>query len=222
MRFDLAKTKVPELEFRSDESSSFDFTHGRVLDFDIEARPLGWYGGDFVHKEPTVIAAAWVDDPDNVMSWHIVGGSRHRSSMRKMLLGFRELYEQAGVVTGHYIRGYDLPSIQAACIEFDVPLLGPKLTSDTKGDLVKFQGVSKSQENLGGMLGTAAPKIGMNMEDWRRANRLDPEGIAFAVERCEGDVRQHIEMRAKMLDLGILSPPSLWDPGTGKIPGYSA
>lgn len=202
-------------------SFEIGFDAERILDFDIEARPLGWYGGDWVHKEPTVIAAAWVDDPDNVMSWHITKAN-HRRSMRKMLASFKALYDEAGVVTGHYIRGYDLPGLQAACIEFDVPLLGPKMTQDTKGDLVKFQGLSKSQENLGGLLGTVAPKIGMHMDEWREANRLNPDGIKRAVERCEGDVRQHIQMRAEMLRLGILSPPKVWEPGAGNIPGYVA
>ena len=38
----------------------------RVLDFDVEARPLHWISGDYVSKEITAIAWAWVDKPDDV------------------------------------------------------------------------------------------------------------------------------------------------------------
>ena len=194
---------------------------GRVLDFDIESRPLGWYGGEYVHQEVTVIAAAWVDDPDTMYSWHLEPGGNHVRSMKRMLNGFRELYDEAGMVTGHYIRGFDLPQIQAALIEYDLPLLGEKLTQDTKSDLIKFQGLSKSQQNLGGLFGTEAPKIGMHMHEWREGNRLQKSGIELVVERCEGDVRQHIQMRERMLEAGVLMAPKIWEPGHGKATAYT-
>lgn len=195
----------------------------RVLDFDIEARPLGWYGGDFVHKEPTMISSCWTDDTSTMETGFIHGiGRAHRSSMRKMLLDFKKRYDEADIVAGHYIRGYDLPGIQAALIEYDLPLLGPKLTSDTKGDLIKFSGLSKSQQNLGGMLGIESPKIGMSMDDWRRANRLQKDGIQFSMDRCEGDVIQNIEMRNEMKRRGILGPPKVWEPSASIMPKYEA
>ena len=190
---------------------------GRTLHFDIEARPLGWYGGDFTHKEPTAIAWAWADNPEQVWVEMLTPAP---TSGQTMLKRFHRAYQEADIVSGHYIRGFDLPALQAAYAEYGLPGLGPKLTSDTKADLVSLHGISKSQENLGSWLGIDAPKVGMSMEDWRRANRLTPEGRALVRERVVGDVRQHIQLRAALMDAGLLGPPKLWTPG-GKTPGYT-
>lgn len=195
-------------------------TKPKVLDFDIESRPLGWYGGDFVHSEPTIIAASWVGQK-KVHSWHL-RLEDHATSMEEMLLGFKALYDEADIVTGHYIRGYDLTRIQEALFEFGLPLLGQKWTSDTKGDLIKLSGISKSQQNLGSVVDTPAPKVGMSMMDWRKANRLEPAGIELALERCVGDVIQHKQMRQELIEAGVLGPGKLWHPGPGLIPGYEA
>lgn len=191
----------------------------KILDFDIESRPLGWYGGDFVHSEPTIIAASWIGD-DEVFSWNL-SQRNHRSSMTRMLLGFKKLYDEADIVTGHYIRGYDLTRIQSALFEFELPLLEEKWTSDTKEDLIKLTGISKSQQNIGSVVETEAPKVGMSMMDWRKANRLEPDGIALALERCIGDVIQHKQMRQQLIDAGVLKPGKLWTPGTGIISAYT-
>lgn len=185
-----------------------------VLDIDIECRPLHWYGGDFVSKEITAIAWAWSHvrrprvevtllTPDNEVS--------------DLLEEFLPVLAEADIVTGHFIRGFDLPLIQGAALEAEMPLVGALLTQDTKLDLLAFQGLSKSQESLGALLGLNAPKVQMNQATWREANRLTDEGIALTRQRVVGDVKQHIEMRTRMLDLGILGPPKPWVPvGAGE------
>lgn len=195
------------------------FSAQRVLNFDIEVRPLGWYGGDWVHKEATVIACAWEDDVEGTLDAYYL--DRRAGSAEKMLKAFKKRYDQADIVAGHYIRGFDLPTLQAGYAEYGLPLLGPKRTSDTKESLVKLQGISKSQENLASWLGIVSPKIGMNMEDWRKANRLTPEGIDYAVERAMGDVKQNIEMRAELLRRGLLGPTKTWEPGTSSGGKYT-
>lgn len=186
----------------------------RILDFDTEARPLSWYGGDWVTKEITSIAAQFVGQK-KVYCWLL---GRHTSE--EILEGFVKLYEDADMVTGHYIRGYDLPVVNGALLEFGYPPLGPKLTHDTKLDLVKFSGLSKSQENLGAMLGLEHPKVQMDQAKWRKANRLTSEGIRLTRQRVTGDVRQHIEMRAVLMERGMLGPPRLWSPSAGPSSGY--
>lgn len=203
---------------RREEPRRESSTPLRVLHFDIEARPLGWYGGDFTHKEPTAIAWAWADDPDRVRVEML---TPHPNSAETMLKRFYAAYEEAGIVSGHYIRGFDLPALQAAYAEYGLPLLGPKLTSDTKADLPSLHGISKSQENLGSWLGIEAPKVGMSMEDWRRANRLTEAGRALVRERVVGDVQQHIQLRAALMERGLLGPPKLWS-GVGKASKYEA
>ncbi len=189
----------------------------RILDFDTEARPLSWYGGDFVTKEITAIAAQFIGEKK--MHVWMLG----EVEPEEMLDGFLKLYTEADIVTGHFIRGYDLPVVNGALLDFGRPPLGEKLTSDTKGDLVKLQGLSKSQENLGALLGLDAPKVQMDQAKWREANRLTRAGIKLTKERVTGDVRQHIELRQKLIDNGWLGPPRVWSPGSGpSSPSYEA
>ena len=177
----------------------------RVLDFDCEARPLHWISGDYVSKELTAIAWAWVDKPE-VVTCYLLG----ESEPVEMLQAFAAVYAQADMVTGHFIRGYDLPLVNGAMTEYQLPILGDKLTHDTKLDLVKRSGLSGSQENLGAMLCLAHPKVKMNQSRWRDANRLTPSGFKAVRERVIGDVQQHIEMRQRLLELGYLGSPKVW------------
>lgn len=188
----------------------------RVLDFDVEARPLHWISGDYVSKEITAIAWAWCDAPEQVACF-LLG----ETDPIDMLLAFRAAYEQADLVTGHFIRGYDLPMVNGALTEYQLPTLSDKLTHDTKLDLVRRQGLSSSQENLGAMLNLEHGKVKMDQRKWREANRLTPEGLAAVRERVTGDVQQHIEMRKRLLDLGYLAPPVLWKSGVAQQPIYT-
>lgn len=188
----------------------------RVLDFDVEARPLHWISGDYVSKEITAIAWAWVDAPDEV-TCYLLGDSRPAV----MLQAFRAAYERADMVTGHFIRGYDLPMINGALTEYQLPALPDKLTQDTKLDLVRRAGLSGSQENIGAMLDLENPKVKMDQKKWRDANRLTPEGLKAVRERVTGDVKQHIEMRRRLLELGYLGPPVLWKGGAAKVEAYT-
>jgi len=176
----------------------------KVLDFDIECRPLAWLGGDFVTKEITAIAAKFLDE-DPIYCWLLGVDEPER-----MLVEFVELYDRADVVTGHYIRGYDLPTINGALHEYGQPPLDTKLTHDTKLDLIKQQGISGSQENLAAMLGITAPKIQMNNVKWREANRLTEDGLRLTRERAVGDILQHIELRQALMDQGWIGLPKIW------------
>jgi hypothetical protein len=188
----------------------------RVLDFDVEARPLHWISGDYVSKEITAIAWAWVDRPDDV-TCYLLG----ESDPIAMLQAFHRAYDAADMVTGHFIRGYDLPMVNGALTEYQLPALGAKLSHDTKLDLIRRQGLSGSQENLGTMLGLERGKVKMDQARWRAANRLTAEGLASVRERCVGDVQQHIEMRKRLMDLGYLGGPVLWKSGVPSEPVYT-
>jgi hypothetical protein len=67
-----------------------------------------------------------------------------------------------------------------------------------------------SQEALGAMLRLEAPKVQMNHWKWRTANRLDEEGIELTRERVVGDILQHVQLRAELVEKGWLKPPSQW------------
>lgn len=180
----------------------------RILDFDIEARPLSWIAADYVSKEVTAIAWKWVGERGPV-ECVLLG----ELDLRAVLLAFVEQYDQATMVTGHYIRGYDLPTLNGAMLEVGLPPLANKLASDTKLDLKKKSGLGGSQRDLAAMLGVGAGKYEMNQSMWRAANRLTPEGLAETRKRCVGDVKQHIELRARLLDAGFLEPPKVWRNG---------
>jgi hypothetical protein len=192
-------------------AKSIELYGGGVLDFDIECRPLGWLGGDRVHQEPTAIASAWIVDGQPKDMQVLLLNKRNGSDLR-MLREFRKRYDKADLVTGHYIRGFDLPQLNGAMIEQGLEPLSRKMTHDTYGDLVKHAGLSKSQENLGSMLGIEAPKVKMNMTMWRKANRLTNEGFALTYQRVAGDVVQHVEMRRVLMERNLLKAPRWWTP----------
>ena len=184
----------------------------RILDFDVEARPLHWISGDYVSKEITAMAWAWTDQPEDV-TCYLLG----ETDPIDMLRAFVEAFNASDMVTGHYIRGYDLPMVNGALTEYGLPALGKKLSHDTKLDMVRRQGLSSSQENIGAMLKLNHPKVKMDQAKWRDANRLTPEGLRLARERVVGDVRQHIEMRQRLMELGYLAPPKVWEPGATPV-----
>lgn len=181
----------------------------RVLDFDCEARPLGYYGDDQTHKEITVAAWKWVGEPADVEVRALTKDDRTR---RRMLVDFRIAYNQADMVVGHYIRGFDLPLVNAMLGELGEPSLDQKLSHDTKLDLVKLHGVSKSQINLSSMLDVEVEKRQMTMQAWRRANRLEKGGVEAAKDRARFDVLQNIALREALVDRGLLGPPRVWRP----------
>lgn len=178
-----------------------------MLDFDTENRPLTYVGSDFTFGELTAIAACWADTPRKPKCW-LLGDT----TQPEMLAGFLELYEQAGIVTGHNLVKHDLPRVNASLVEAGMPPLKPKLVSDTYRDLVKWADLSKAQGALGEMLGLAADKYDMSQQKWRDANRLTPKGLAETRKRVVTDVRQHIQLRAALLERGLLKPPKVWAP----------
>lgn len=183
----------------------------RILDFDIENRPLSYLGMDFTTSDITAIAWSWVGEK-RVHCAALADESDSYMTQDEMLHRFLDAYEAADVVTGHYIRKHDLPIINGALLEHDIVQLSPKLTCDTKMDLVKRSGISASQESLAEMYGIPAGKYHMSQTKWREANRLTPEGIALTRKRVIDDVIQHKALRERLLEAGALHPPKVWRP----------
>ena len=188
----------------------------RVLDFDIENRPLSYLGSDFTTAEVTAIAWAWTDTPEDV-TVYLLG----EHDLPYILSAFVDAYNQADIVTGHYIRGHDLPMLNGALMECRMAPLGDKRVCDTKIDMMRCKGLSLSQESLGAMFRLDYAKEQMNQIKWRAANRLTPEGLAEVRRRVVGDVRQHIGLRQELLSLGYLGPPTMWRSGSAHIPEYA-
>lgn len=180
----------------------------RVLDFDIENRPLSYIGSDFTSSDVTAIAAGWCDEAD--VDVRLL--TKDASTQARMLKWFVGLYDQADVVTGHYIRRHDLPIVNGALIELGLPALGEKLVQDTKIDLVRKGDLPGSQEALSAMFGLPDAKHHMDQAQWRAANRLTPAGLEQTRKRVVDDVIQHQGLRLRLIEAGALNPPRMWYP----------
>lgn len=194
----------------------------KILDFDVECRPMAWYGGDWVTKEITAIAWRFLHEPEEKTHFWLLEPSRtweaHQDKKRRGIARFLKAYDNCDVVTGHYIRGFDLPLVNGTCVRLGLPPLGDKLSHDTKGDLITMQGLSKSQQNLGATLDLKHEKEMMNTYLWEIGNSLVTEGRAESKRRVVGDVNQHIEFRQALLDRNALLAPKVWTCGTVAAP----
>lgn len=179
----------------------------RILDFDIENRPISYWRPDQPTSEITAIAWAFVDSPME-MSTALLGEMKPQH----MLEHFLEAYNQADMVAGHYIRKHDLPTINAHLVEYGLPKLTPKLTCDTCLDYTKRLGQPATQEYLSEIMGVTIGKEHMTQKDWREANRLTEKGLNRTFVRVTTDVRQNILLREELLKRNLLKTPKVWSP----------
>jgi len=189
----------------------------RILDIDLENRPLSYLGSDWTTDEITAIAYSWADQKavhtfllNREGEYEDDAGAPYYPAL--MLEYLKRVLLEADVVTGHFIRRHDLPLLNGACLEYGLHPLPELLTQDTKSDLVSAKGMSKSQENLGEALNLPAPKQHMNQVEWRRANRLTTNGVALTRARVVADVVQHKALRKALVAQGLLRPPCIWRP----------
>ena len=206
----------------------------RILDFDIENRPLSYWAPDMPTADITSIASAWRGDHDSMEVLLLAPPCWHKGheescpemppflvSTREMLLRFKARYDEADMVTGHYIRKHDLPIINGALYDEGLPLLGPKLTSDTKLDMMKKADIPATQEFLLELLdpqcniGIPLIKYHMSQRTWREANRLTRKGTEQTRIRVQNDVHAHEHMRDEMIRREMLRGPKMWNPGGG-------
>ncbi len=182
-----------------------------MLDFDIENRPLSyWYDGNPT-AEITAIAWGWHDE-DEVHCGMVNGKTESAffDSMEDMLVRFCTAYDQADMVTGHYIRKHDLPIINGALMEMKMAPLRSKLTHDTKLDLLRISGLPASQEALGCMYNLEADKHHMNAFTWRSPNRMF--NVSESHDRVTSDVVQHKELYKALQEARYLKAPKYWRP----------
>lgn len=189
----------------------------RTLDFDIENRPLSYWVPD--RPSAQVTAIAWSFIGERAVECFLLeppgeGGNEDADyeSTLNMLEAFRAAYDAADVVTGHYIRRHDLPILNGAYAEAGLPPLEAKLASDTKLDLIGWKDLPQSQEYLSDMYGLSKPKHHMSQHEWRESNRLTARGREFTRQRVVKDVQQHKQLRAHLVEAGVLAPPQLWEP----------
>lgn len=180
-----------------------------VLDFDIETRRIGFHNAGRFNPdgcEPVAIAVSWLGT-DEVQVWR-----RPKLKLRTLLANFRRLWDEADMVTGHYIRKFDIPIINGQLLEQNLPLLTEMWTQDTKGDLKDMAGLSQSQENLAEMFRIGSKKFHMNDYMWRGVARLEPAFMDACEERVSSDIHQHKALRETLLKRDAMRERKLWRP----------
>lgn len=186
----------------------------RVLDFDLECRPGFWYAGDFVSKIPAAAAWKWIGERGAVQSVVVEGPSKDEAG--RVVGAILSAVLEADMVTGHYVRGFDMPLLNAAAMRFGFDPLPNVLVQDTKTDLMKAHGVSKSLENLVALFELRHPKVHQNLQAWEDGLAFfEEDGLEAVRRRVVGDVRSHVELRARMLGAGLMGPPKVWQSEAG-------
>lgn len=189
---------------------------GRVLGFDLESKPLAFWGDWGPTAEITAFCWKWRDEPHaHTMllsadgTWDLDG--EQSVSDQAAYRSFANTLETADVVYGHNIRGFDLPLLNAGLLRRELSPLKSMLTTDTLKDLPKRKDMSASLENLAAMYQLDEEgKKHMSVMDWERANKLTPGGVLKARERVVSDVLLQERLRDRLLELGLLKAPRVW------------
>jgi DNA polymerase elongation subunit (family B) len=183
----------------------------RILDFDCETIAAGFADPDWVPQKVTCIAWSWIgSDEVKVMTCGGSAGLYEEPRLRRALLStFLVDYAEADVVTGHNLLRFDLPVLNADAMRLGLPPLGPKAVQDTMR-LPKAKGFKKGQDNLAGLLGTYERKLALDWQQWEDAY-AEP-GWPVVKDRARSDVIMHKEMRALLLERGLLKPAVVWHP----------
>jgi hypothetical protein len=187
----------------------------RLVTLDWECLPGHWIGSDYTSRIVTALAWSWSDSPDRIDVM-----THYDHTRMAMAEAFRMILEGADVVTGHWVTGFDLPVGNGARLRENLPpLQGVVWASDTKAHLSKTSGRSLSQQNLAASLNCKAPKINVTLKDWEEFNLRTPGYREAGEERVVGDVKQHMEMRSKLIKLGWLTAPQRWMPNV-RVAGF--
>lgn len=160
--------------------------------------------------ESQITAIAWSWTHGKTVKCQVL--DQDLSNERAMFEQFLEAYNEADMVTGHYLTKHDLPLINDHMMRFSWPTLEPKLVQDTRTLLPRVRGLGLSQENLGTLYELHEKKHRMNGRRWAVSNSLSPEGQEETRKRVVGDVRQHKSLRQALLERGYLKTPKMWSP----------
>ena len=189
-----------------------------ILVFDMEARPTAWIGGDYVGRTMTAYACSYLDS-EFIESDVIAAGDYAR--WKDMVTILAENLEHADIVVGHYIRGFDLPLLNADLERIGAVSLPRLLALDTKIDRKQGNGLSESLENLLARYDLPEQKMSMKEPWWEEFNLWQTERTRTLVrERVESDVAGTKALYRAMIEADRLKEPKAWDPTSAKIPRY--
>jgi len=180
----------------------------RILDFDVETVAAGFADPDWVPQKITCVAWSWIGEDEVHSRICKPQGLYERPKLRaRMLDELLSQIERADVLTGHNIARFDLPVINAECVRLGLRPIESALVEDTM-KLVRAKGLKKGQDNLGRLLRTSGEKLALDWQAWQDA--YEEPGWPTIIERAESDVRMHKEMRAILLERGLMRAPFTW------------
>jgi DNA polymerase elongation subunit (family B) len=183
---------------------------GRILDFDIETIAAGFADPEWVPQKITCVAWSWIGS--DVVESRVCGpaGLFGKPQLRaKMLAPLLKALGEADMVTGHNIRRFDLPVLQAEVMRLGLPSLPVVLAQDTI-KLRTSKGFKKGQDVLGRLYRIADEKLSLDWQAWQDA--YDEDGWQTIRDRAESDVAMHKQLRAALIELDYLKEPRRWSP----------
>lgn len=195
-----------------------------VLIFDLEARPTAWIGGDYVGRSVTAYAYCYLDD-DAVTCHTLIGDGSPEERMANWQLMVSEIaaaVETADLVVGHWVRGFDLPLLNAELERVKGEPLPRVLTIDTKSDRLTGSGLSQSLENLAFRYDTSVQKMDMREPMWEEYNLWQtPRSVKWVRDRVSSDILATRELYVRMDEASRLNGPRAWDPAHASLPKYA-
>lgn len=201
------------------------FDGGDVLIFDLEARPTAWIGGDYVGRSITAFAYCYLDS-DEVVCETLLGGTTTAEAriahQQIMVNKVAAAVETADLVIGHWVRGFDLPLLNAELERWRGAPLPRLMTIDTKSDRLVGSGLSQSLENLAFRYDTSVQKMDMREPMWEEYNLWQTDrSIEWVASRVSSDILATRELYVAMDEAGRLNGPKAWDPASASLPRYA-
>lgn len=182
--------------------------HLRTLDFDIECVAAGFADPAWVPKTVTCWAYAWLDDRQVTVEALPPALFYDKDARRSFLEPLIDVIRSAGVLTGHNIIRFDMPTLNAECHLLGLEPLGAVMVQDTIR-IGRTNGFKKGQDNMSHALGVSEEKLSLSWAEWATAY-AEPD-LATVKARCASDVVMHMEMRDRMSERGWLRT-SNWKP----------
>lgn len=191
---------------------------GKILTFDLEARPTAWIGGDYVGRSLTAYAFKYLGEDKTYRDAIKPGDYDHWAMMVEHLA---EAVDEATLCVGHYVRGFDFPLLNADLERVGAPSLSRRLSIDTKIDRLQGDGLSQSLENLANRYELDTQKMPMREPMWEEFNLWQTErSRKWVIERVVTDVQGTEQLFVALEKAGRLKTPAAWDPARSKIPRY--
>ena len=160
---------------------------------------------------------------DDEVSFNSISYGSTQAEWGLMVVEIAAAVEAADLVIGHWVRGFDLPLLNA-----DLERIGRTeplqrvLTIDTKSDRKVGSGLSQSLENLAFRYDTQVQKLDMREPMWEEFNLWQTErSVKWVRDRVSTDILATEQLYVAMEEAGRLNGPKAWDPASASLPRYA-